>query len=323
MESRNPSYNNLNSTQSLDVEVISNPVEEKKTGFQYIRYRTFQIIEPSNKGDYVSLIYDTLMIINIFVSILPLAFKTEHKAFVTMDIITVAFFIIDYFLRWLTADFKLKKKTIISFIKYPITVWAIIDLLSILPSLTIITDGLKSLNIEGMKLLRILRLVKTFKIIRIFKTFRYSNSLMIIAGVIKRSKYPLIAVGTLSLLYVLTSSLIIFNVESSSFENFFDAVYWATVSLTTVGYGDIYPTTTEGRIVAMISSIFGIALVALPSGIITAGYMDSINERNKQRRLRRERRKHETGTPYESTTDMINEQPRSDTFILDKDITNV
>ena len=68
-----------------------------------------------------------------------------------------------------------------------------------------------------------------------------------------------------------------FNVEPDSFGNYFDAVYWATVSLTTVGYGDIYPVTVFGRIVTMISSVFGIAIIALPSGIITAGVMEELN----------------------------------------------
>ena len=76
------------------------------------------------------------------------------------------------------------------------------------------------------------------------------------------------------------SALVIFNVEPESFNSFFDAIYWATVSLTTMGYGDIYPVTTIGRIVTMVSSVFGIAIIALPSGIITAGYMDEINKKD-------------------------------------------
>ena len=70
--------------------------------------------------------------------------------------------------------------------------------------------------------------------------------------------------------------------ETTRFETFFDAIYWATISLTTVGYGDIYPVTTIGRIVTMISSVFGIAIIALPSGVITAGYLEEVNKENHQ-----------------------------------------
>ena len=85
-------------------------------------------------------------------------------------------------------------------------------------------------------------------------------------------------VGLLALGYIFISALIIFNVEPSIFPNFFDALYWATISLTTVGYGDIYAVSTTGKIITMISSFLGIAIVALPAGIITAGYMKEIKE---------------------------------------------
>ena len=75
------------------------------------------------------------------------------------------------------------------------------------------------------------------------------------------------------------------EIEADSFNTFFDAVYWATVSLTTVGYGDIYPITTSGRIITMISSIFGIAIVALPAGIITAGYLEALNQSEESTKL--------------------------------------
>ena len=111
-----------------------------------------------------------------------------------------------------------------------------------------------------------------------FKAFRYSKSIVIIVRVIRNSREALMAVCTLALGYIIVSALIVFNVEGDSFETFFDAIYWATVSLTTVGYGDIYPVTTAGRIITMISSIFGIAIVALPAGIITAGYMEALQD---------------------------------------------
>ncbi len=74
------------------------------------------------------------------------------------------------------------------------------------------------------------------------------------------------------------SALVMFQVEPDSFNTFFDALYWAMVTLTTVGYGDIYPISETGRIVSMVSAFMGIAIVALPTGIITAGYMDSISK---------------------------------------------
>ena len=78
--------------------------------------------------------------------------------------------------------------------------------------------------------------------------------------------------------YILVSALIIFNVEPESFDTFYDAIYGATVSLTTVAYGDIYPVTAVGRLVTMVSSVFGIAIIALPSGIITAGYLEELKK---------------------------------------------
>lgn len=88
----------------------------------------------------------------------------------------------------------------------------------------------------------------------------------------------MLVVGGLAIGYIVISALIMFNVEPATFPSFFDAVYWATVSLTTVGYGDIYAVSTIGKVITMLSSVFGIAIVALPAGIVTAGYMEEINK---------------------------------------------
>ena len=129
---------------------------------------------------------------------------------------------------------------------------------------------------KGFKVLKTIRLIRTFRVLRIFKSFRYSKNIQIILQVGKNSKKALIAVHNLAIGYIFVCALIIFNVEPDSFNTFFDAIYWATISLTTVGYGDIYPITTLGRIITMVSSFMGIAIVALPAGIITAGYMKEI-----------------------------------------------
>ncbi len=162
-----------------------------------------------------------------------------------------------------------------SFVKYPFTFFAIMDLLSILPSLSVISSG--------FKLVRLFRIGKVFRTLKISKSFkslkllRYSNSFALIVSVIKRESRALITVGTLALGYIFLSALIMFQVEPDSFDTFFDAVYWAAVTLTTVGYGDIYPQTDIGRFVGVMSSFMGIAIVALPTGIITAGYMNELN----------------------------------------------
>jgi len=205
----------------------------------------------------------------IVASIIPLAFKQDTMVFTVIDRTAVTIFIFDYLLRLCTADFKYGRKTVSSFLQYPFSFMAIIDLLSILPSVTVLNNS--------FRLLRILRLVRAVRVFRVFKILRYSKSFRIIVSVFKRQKESLLAVVTLAIAYIIISALIIFNVEPGSFNTFFDAVYWATVSLTTMGYGDIYPITTVGRTVTMVSSIFGIAIVALPAGIITAGYMNEIN----------------------------------------------
>ena len=84
----------------------------------------------------------------------------------------------------------------------------------------------------------------------------------------------------LALGYIFLSALIMFSVEPASFDTFFDAIYWSVVTLTTVGYGDIYPVSDLGRVFSMISSFIGIAIVALPTGIITAGCMNELHNNN-------------------------------------------
>ena len=115
--------------------------------------------------------------------------------------------------------------------------------------------------------------------------FRYSKSIQIIQRVIQRQREALVAVCLLAVSYIVVCALVVFNVEPDTFDNFFEALYWATISLTAVGYGDIYPLSTAGRIVTMLSSLMGIAIVALPAGIITAGYMDEVRRINRQKEL--------------------------------------
>lgn len=234
-----------------------------------MKEKIFEMVDVADTDNVATSFYDFLMLFAIILSVLPLAFKESNKLFEVIDFVATGTFIIDYLLRLYTADLKLKKG-VLSYIIYPITPMAIIDLLSILPSFLAIS--------AGFRLLRFFRIGRTFRVFRALKVVRYSHSLQIILKVIKNQKEPLLAVVVLAIGYVLISALVVFNVEPETFPTFFDAVYWATVSLTTIGYGDIYPVTLAGRIVTMLSSIIGIAVVAMPSGIITAGYLDEIRK---------------------------------------------
>lgn len=247
-----------------------------------MRRRLFEIIEQAQKGDKVSLGYDIFMIFVVVVSLSPLAFKQKYPFFEITDLCTAAIFSLDYVLRWMTADFRSKDKGVLAFVKYPFTPVAIIDLLTILPAVTILGDY--------FKLFRIIRMVKCFrlfKILGLLKAIRYSKTIKIILSVVRNSKEALIVVASFAIFYIIISALLVFNVEPETFNSFFDAIYWATVSLTTVGYGDLYPTTTIGKVISMISSFFGIAIIALPASIITAGYMKALDEYVEEKRNRK------------------------------------
>ena len=235
-----------------------------------MRKRVYEIIEVAKEGDRYSSVYDSFMIVIITLSLLPLVFKESTPFLTVLDKAAAGIFIADYLLRWTTADLKFHSRGPVPFLRYPFSFMAIIDLLSILPSLTFLNSG--------FKLLRLIRMSRAFRVFRVFRALRYSRSLRIIRDVLRSSRTSLAAVGTLALGYIFVSALVIFNAEPDSFQNYFEALYWATVSLTTVGYGDIYPVSTIGRIIAMVSSVFGVAIVALPSGIITAGYMRELEK---------------------------------------------
>lgn len=252
------------------------------------RQRFFEIIENGKEGDKASQAYDLLMVVTIFVSIIPLMFVEETYLFHIIEQVTVTIFILDYIWRWSTADLKLKKGGW-SFLIYPFTPWAIVDLVSILPAFTMIS--------EGFKLLRIARLLKILRLLRII---RYASQIQVLMHVIKKEKRVLLSVLGISVFYVFITALVMFNAEprinpvtgTPTFKTFFDALYWATVTLTTVGYGDMVPVTELGRFVSMMSSLFGVAIIALPSGVITASYLDELRAiRKENQRLQEQQQK--------------------------------
>ncbi len=143
-----------------------------------------------------------------------------------------------------------------------------------------------------------MRMTRLLRILRLFKFIRYSSKIQVLGRVIRKEKEVLFTVLGIAIFYVFLTALIMFNAEphinpntgAVTFESFFDALYWATVTLTTVGYGDMIPVTDIGRFVSMLSSLFGVAVIALPSGVITASYLEELkSERaNKQHNQEKE-----------------------------------
>lgn len=203
-----------------------------------MREKIYNIIDVDGNDDILSVLYDRIMIFCILGSVVPLCFKSSSVVFMWIEKITVLLFIVDYILRWITADFRHSERKKMAFIEYPFTFYGIVDLLSILPSLVL--------------------------------------------SVVQRERQALITVCVLAGGYIFLVALIMFQVEPESFNSFFDAIYLSVVTLTTVGYGDIYPISQMGKVISMISSFMGIAIVALPTGIITAGYMNELNRREKE-----------------------------------------
>lgn len=233
-----------------------------------------------DEDNHIAKVYDYFMFVTIIVSIVPLMFTTENALFDVIERVTVTIFIVDYMLRWITFPVR-SKKSKLSWLIYPFTPMAIIDLLSIIPAISMLNNS--------FKLFRLTRLVK---ISRVIKALRYSKRIEILGRVLYKERYTLTSVFLIAVVYIFITGLIMFNVEPRinpqteevTFKSFFDALYWASITLTTVGYGDICPVTTIGRFISILSSLFGVVIIALPSGVITASYLEEIRHNRNQKK---------------------------------------
>lgn len=231
-----------------------------------LREQLYRIVRKAEPGDRLGKAYDIFIMLVAIASIVPLMFKESDAFLDRLDIITVYILFFDYIFRWISYDYISGRKSPQAFILYPFTPFAIIDLISLLPSLGLIG--------QGWRILRMLR---------IFKAFHYSDSFTYIINAFKKEKRTLGSVLIIALAYIFVSALAMFSYEPETFDSFFDALYWATTALTTVGYGDVYPLSDVGKLISMISSLFGVAVISLPAGIITASFVEEINKAKEKR----------------------------------------
>ncbi len=245
-----------------------------------IKQRIYNIINDNDKKNTIGNIFDgiiiTLIIINI-ITVIAETFRLPESVkniFNIIEIVSVIIFTAEYILRVWTADLIYKKlNPVKARLKYIFSFMAIIDLLAILPfyiPFIIPVD------------LRVLRALRIIRLLRIFKVNRYTSALSTIAEVLKRKKSQLISSILVVFLLMIVSSVLMYNIENTAqpdtFKNAFSALWWAVATFTTVGYGDIYPVTVLGKILSAVIAILGIGLVAVPTGIISAGFMEQIEK---------------------------------------------
>ena len=244
------------------------------------RKRLFEIIKVGYDMDFASRSYDFInvlaIVLNLTASIMY-TFDTLQAQYgpilLWIERITVAFFAVDYILRLLTARVLYENETKITegraLRKYIFSFMGIIDLISFLPYYLPIFFP------SGTVAFRMIRIVRIF---RLFRINAYYDSLHVIAEVIYKRRSQLISSVVIILILMTGSSLCMYSLEHEAqpdvFQNAFSGIWWAASTLLTVGYGDIYPVTTLGKVFGIFISFLGVGMVAIPTGIISAGFVD-------------------------------------------------
>lgn len=233
-----------------------------------MRKYIYSLLHNSDARRRDGLYYDWFIMIVAIISVVPMMFRNNSATgFRAMESVTVYILFFDYVLRWITHDMRMKNHSAWAFFIYPFTPLALMDIAGILPTLGLLPPS--------FMILRILRLVKLLQ---------YSKSCRRVINVFRKQGRTLASVLLIAVAYIFISALVMFVYEpAENFPTFFDALYWATTALTTVGYGDIYPTSDVGQFISMVSSFFGIAVIAMPAGVVTAGFMDELDSEEKDK----------------------------------------
>ncbi len=241
------------------------------------RQRVFEIIEIGAPEDHVSRAYDVVnmasIVINLIVSILYTfeSIRSEHAALLlSIEALTVAFFAVDYCLRLWTAKYRYPKKSEFRALRaYIFSFSGIVDILSFLPYY------LPVFFPSGAAAFRLFRVMRFF---RLFRINAYYDSFNVISEVIDSKRQQLISSVFIIVILMVASSLCMYSLEHEAqptvFTNAFSGMWWAVSTLLTIGYGDIYPVTDVGKIFSIVITFLGVGMVAIPTGIISAGFVD-------------------------------------------------
>lgn len=246
------------------------PAQEK-------RLRLYEIVEIGAAHDRLSRAYDLFYTFTILVNLTATVLFTfdsmeaRYGHLLNMiEYITVAFFAVDYVLRLITAEFRYPNRSRGKATwKYVLSFGGIIDLLSFLPVY------MPFFFPAGAAAFRLVRVIRIF---RLFRINAYYDSLSVITNVITSKKNQLVSSVCIILVLMLASSLCMYSLENEAqpdvFKNAFSGIWWSASTLLTVGYGDIYPITTMGKILGIVITFLGVGMVAIPTGIMSAGFVE-------------------------------------------------
>ena len=238
--------------------------------------RVFDILQIGNREDFASRAFDIIIAISIVLNITSLVMSTFDEFEPYYDIlsgieaITICIFCVEYALRIWTAEYLYpdldRRKAVLRFF---VSFDGIIDLLTILPFFFL----------YGFAAFRMLRVVRIFHLFRLNATY---DSFNVITKVLNEKKNQILSSVFIILVLILAASLCMYSVEHTAqpdvFRNAFSGIWWSVATIFTVGYGDIYPVTLLGRIMAVVIAFLGVGAVAIPTGIISAGFVEQYTQ---------------------------------------------
>ena len=245
------------------------------------RQRIFNIIEIGNKDDVQSALFDRFIVIVIFINLLVTLMQTfeQLKPYMSLlnvlEFVTIVIFAAEYILRIWTADYLYpdEKPEWKARIRFVFSAYGIIDLFTIIPYF------LPFIFPVGAVAFRMFRVIRIF---RLFKINAQYDAFNVITSVLREKKNQLISSVCMIFILMLASSLCMYSLEHEAqpdqFKNAFSGIWWSVSTLLTVGYGDIYPVTVAGKVMAIIISFLGVGMVAVPTGIISAGFVEQYTE---------------------------------------------
>ncbi|GLR16675.1 ion transporter [Portibacter lacus] len=258
------------------------------------KQQVFRLIDEDNQaGLKINDRIGSVIMLLIVLSIVAVVVQSEESineqyfdVFFWFEVIAVGIFTIEYLARVYTASLaypELSRGRAI--LKYIFSPMAIVDFLAIMPFYVELAAS--HFGLIGVLDLRFIRVLRLMRLLRIFKLNRYNSSMKLIGDVMKEEKEKLFITVFMTAILLVLAAALVFTVEHEaqpeSFPNIYASMWWAIATLTTVGYGDVYPSTAMGKILAGVIALLGIGLVALPTGILSGSFVQAINEEKEKR----------------------------------------